>query len=239
MVNRVDGNRYYEYQKTQNLNIPDTEEKFSLDYKKQEELTGEKSRKEKETSERENQKAVEQSGVRVDISGYGKASGTLQKQTAVSGKRQETAEQGQTFLSMVQDIFRTAIAALKDFFDKIWNEPETGEAAQEIPGNEQDNAAPVLAEPDGGEIPAVQKAEQPETLESFYRNEARLNQEIQPYLRKGDLNQVISLLTDNGKKTAARNSTLLTYYDRNGKMVEPSASDSQRILYGDRNTRKL
>lgn len=239
MVNRVDGNRYYEYQKTQNLNIPDTEEKFSLDYKKQEELTGEKSRKEKETSGRENQKAVEQSGVRVDISGYGKASGTLQKQTAVPGKRQETAEQGQAFLSMVQDIFRTAIAALKDFFDKIWNEPETGEAAQEIPGNEQDNAAPVLAEPNGGEIPAVQKAEQPETLESFYRNEARLNQEIQPYLRKGDLNQVISLLTDNGKKTAARNSTLLTYYDRNGKMVEPSASDSQRILYGDRNTRKL
>ncbi|MDE6748413.1 MAG: hypothetical protein K2K21_05025, partial [Lachnospiraceae bacterium] len=70
-------------------------------------------------------------------------------------------------------------------------------------------------------------------------NEERLDREIQPYLRKGDLNQVISLLTDNGKKSVAMNSTLLTYYDRNGKMVEINASDRERILRGDRNTKRL
>ena len=72
-----------------------------------------------------------------------------------------------------------------------------------------------------------------------YRNEVLLDHEIQPYLKSGDLDRVISLLTDNGRKTIARNSTLLTYYDRNGKMVEPNASDRERILYGDRNTKKL
>ncbi len=91
----------------------------------------------------------------------------------------------------------------------------------------------------GGQTQAVQETAPAETAETFYQNEARLNQEIQPYLQKGDLNQVINLLTDNGKKAAARNSTLLTYYDRNGRMVEPNASDSQRILYGDRNARTL
>lgn len=225
MVNRVDGNRYYEYTKTQNLNVQDTGEKFSLDYK-QEELPGGKSQKDKEVSEQEKQKAAEQSGVRVDISGYGRTAEAEKK--AASLKKRETAIQGQTVLSMIQDIFRTAIAAFRDFFDKIWNEPKPD-------GAEQDVLEAVQQE----EPQIQQDAEQPETAESFYRKEARLNQEIQPYLRKGDLNQVISLLTDNGKKTAARNSTLLTYYDRNGRMVEPSASDSQRILYGDRNARKL
>jgi len=71
------------------------------------------------------------------------------------------------------------------------------------------------------------------------RGEIEITSINNEYLRRGDLNQVISILTDNGKKTAAKNSTLLTYYDRTGRMVEPNASDSQRILYGDRNTRKL
>ena len=78
-----------------------------------------------------------------------------------------------------------------------------------------------------------------DSAESLKIAEQRLDREIQPYLRKGDLNQVISLLTDNGKKTVAMNSTLLTYYDRNGKMVEINASDRERILRGDRNTKKL
>lgn len=229
MVNRVDGNRYYEYTKTQNLSVQDTGEKFSLDYK-QEELAGEKSRKEKGASEQEKKKAAEQSGVKVEISGYGKYAETNPK-PALSAKSTEHTGQEQTIFSMIQDIFRTAIAAFKDFFDKIWNDPETEETLSETESFHSEA---------GGDESTIQVQDtEPETAESFYQKEDRLNQEIQPYLRKGDLNQVINLLTDNGKKTAARNSTLLTYYDRNGKMVEPSASDSQRILYGDRNTRKL
>lgn len=241
MVNRVDGNHYYEYTKTQNLNVQDTGEKFSLDYK-QEELPGGKSQKEKEASEREKQNTAEQSGVRVDISGYGRTAGTDRKQ-GTSAKSGEAAGQGQSVISMIQDIFRTAIAAFKDFFDKIWNDPQTDikaaepglENAPEVMDTAQENDNPPLVR-DMGTVP---ETNEPETAETFYQNEARLNREIQPYLRKGDLNQVINLLTDNGKKTAARNSTLLTYYDRNGRMIEPSASDSQRILYGDRNARRL
>ena len=42
------------------------------------------------------------------------------------------------------------------------------------------------------------------------------------------------LASDEGKKTA-RNSDLLTYYDKRGTVVQVSPSDRQRILYGDKN----
>ncbi|MDE7276874.1 MAG: hypothetical protein K2N98_08510 [Lachnospiraceae bacterium] len=44
MVNRVDGNHYYEYTKLKNVSVSDTGEKFSLDYK-QDERPGEKEKK--------------------------------------------------------------------------------------------------------------------------------------------------------------------------------------------------
>lgn len=239
MVNRVDGNHYYEYTKLKNVSVSDTGEKFSLDYK-QDELSSEKEKKDKEVSEREKQQAAEKSGVKVELSSYGRAAGSSDKSRADMVKGRTSAGQGQSLFASIQEIFKTAIAAFKDFFDKIWNEPEAEETVKADAVNPEGIGAESEASQNFSELLGEQQdTEPPETAESFYQSEARLNQEIQPYLRKGDLNQVMNLLTDNGKKTAARNSTLLTYYDRNGRMVEPSASDSQRILYGDRNARKL
>lgn len=239
MVNRVDGNHYYEYTKLKNVSVSDTGEKFSLDYK-QDELSSEKEKKDKEVSEREKQQAAEKAGVKVELSSYGRAAGTLEKSQADTVKGRTSAGQGQSLLASIQEIFKTAIAAFKDFFDRIWNEPEAEESVKADAAKLEGIGTESEASQNFSELLGEQQdAEPPETAEAFYQNEARLNREIQPYLRKGDLNQVMNLLTDNGKKTAAKNSTLLTYYDRNGRMVEPSASDSQRILYGDRNTRKL
>lgn len=243
MVNRVDGNRYYEYTKLKNVSVSDTGEKFSLDYK-QDELSGEKEKKEKEVSEQEKQQAAEKAGVKVELSSYGRAAGASDKLRTDTVRNRADAGQGQSLFASIQEIFKTAIAAVKDFFDKIWNDPKPEDAVKadviEPEGiGAESGASQDFSELMDAQVQAAQETVPVETAEAFYRNEARLNQEIQPYLRKGDLNQVINLLTDNGKKTAARNSTLLTYYDRNGRMVEPSASDSQRILYGDRNTRKL
>ena len=243
MVNRVDGNHYYEYTKLKNVSVSDSGEKFSLDYK-QDELSSEKEKKDKEVSEREKQLSAEKSGVKVELSSYGRAAGASDKARADMAKGRTPAGQGQSLLASIQEIFKTAIATFKDFLDKIWNEPEAEETvkadAAKLEGiGTESEASQNFSALLGEQAQAVQDTAPPETAEAFYQNEARLNQEIQPYLRKGDLNQVMNLLTDNGKKTAARNSTLLTYYDRNGRMVEPSASDSQRILYGDRNARKL
>ena len=58
-------------------------------------------------------------------------------------------------------------------------------------------------------------------------------------MRSGDMERVVNLVTENGQKTMAKNSTLLTYYDRSGKIAPLSASDQERILHGDRNVKKL
>lgn len=89
-------------------------------------------------------------------------------------------------------------------------------------------------------IRIVEMADVPEAGEdAALLDEETRNRRIQQSLRSGDIEKVMSLLTDNGRRTIAKNSTLLTSYDRNGRLVESGASDRQRILYGDKNTLKL
>ena len=246
MVNRIDDN-YITYTKTKNVNIPNTGEKFSLNYNKEELQTKDNEKKDKaDKSEKDRKDATEQSGVRLELSSNGKTSSVDRLKTAEKAKAQ-TSENGQSIVDLLKEIITTAVSAVKDFFYKIWNEPDktnetvdaedSGEIAESMTGAESaEISAGQLQE---AEEHTIQETAEQNTAMAQKMNEERLDREIQPYLRKGDLNQVISLLTDNGKKTVAMNSTLLTYYDRNGKMVEINASDRERILRGDRNTKKL
>ena len=93
-----------------------------------------------------------------------------------------------------------------------------------------------------GITPETIQKQQPEdisTEESEKEKQAERDARIRKHLRSGNLDQVISLLTDDGKRSVAKNSTLLTYYDRSGQLRQINASDRERILHGDRNVRKL
>lgn len=246
MVNRIDDN-YITYTKTKNVNIPNTGEKFSLNYNQEELQTKENEKKDKaDKSEKGRQDAAEQSGVRLELSSNGKTSSVDRLKTAETAKAQASAS-GQSIVDILREIVTTAVSAVKDFFYKIWNEPD--KINETVDAEDSEEVAESMTMAESAEISAeqlketeeytIQDAAEQDTAAARKMNEERLDREIQPYLRKGDLNQVINLLTDNGKKTVAMNSTLLTYYDRNGKMVEINASDRERILRGDRNTRKL
>ncbi|MBD5495998.1 MAG: hypothetical protein HDR12_16930 [Lachnospiraceae bacterium] len=250
MVNRIDDN-YITYTKTKNVNIPNTGEKFSLNYNKDELQAKDGEKKDKaDKSEKDRKDTAEQSGVRLELSSNGKTSSVDRLKTTETSKTQASAS-GQSIVDMLREIVTTAISAVKDFFYKIWNEPDKVNESVDTEDSEGIDESMTMAE-----VPEIADKQPKETAEyaiqdvaaeareqdmaAFQKmNEARLDREIQPYLRKGDLNQVISLLTDNGKKSVAMNSTLLTYYDRNGKMVEINASDRERILRGDRNTKRL
>lgn len=246
MVNRIDDN-YITYTKTKNVNIPNTGEKFSLNYNQEELQTKDSEKKDKaDKSEKGRKDEAEQSGVRLELSGNGKTSSIDRLKTKETANAQTSANQ-QSIVDMLREIATTVVSAVKDFFYKIWNEPDKISESANAEDSEETAGSMTMAEP--AEIAAEQPKETAEgtmretaaqdTAAAQKMNEERLDREIQPYLRKGDLNQVISLLTDNGKKSVAMNSTLLTYYDRNGKMVEINASDRERILRGDRNTTKL
>lgn len=264
MINRVNGNDYYDYSQ---LKMPDAAdktgngEKFSLNYQRaQEEKEDEKKDqvdegRETKISDRDGQRTVMQSGVRLELSGNAQS---------VSGiKRENTAQAAQRGpLDAIRSWITLLTQAVKDFLYKLWND-EAPEKYEVDEGTADTVAGLRDAETMGVEIASSEKVQtgtvEPERLTEEYlalknlenlrnpeaaarqqlQNDADKNKEIQKYLRSGNLEQVLNIVTQNGQKTMAKNSTLLTYYDRTGKIMPLSASDQERILHGDRNVKKL
>lgn len=255
MVNKVDGNNYYIYTKQKKIDVPDTDEKFSLGYQKNESSPDTKDKK--EIAEPEKRQAAERSGVSLELSANAQDAGTdRQKRTEEETQKAQNAFGQFPLLETIKTYVMAAMAAVRDFFDRFWNgQPQDeileAELLEEIPQDvqmpeESTQDMPLLEE----NLPGVLLLE--ETLQESAEiidtrdeksvssvEEERRNREIQQSLREGDMEHVISLLTDNGRKTIARNSTLLSSYDKNGRVVEPDASVRERILYGDKNTWKL
>lgn len=220
MVNKIDGNNYYVYTKPTKVNIPDNDEKFSLDHEKaglQADL-----KDKRELSDTKKEQAAERSGVRIEISGKG-----MEQQKQAETTEHPNASGTTSFLDTIRTYLTAAVTAIRDIFGKIWSNPIPEDAVRDTP--ETSETADVPESIDTAGIPGDTEA--PETENS--------EREIQKHLQNGDMEQVIRILTDNGKKVPARNSTLLTSYDRNGRMVQPDVSVRQRTLYGDKNTRKL
>lgn len=126
-----------------------------------------------------------------------------------------------SLLALFKDLFQS----VKDFLYKLWNEPSEETVISE-------DVTPEEAERYTEEYYAL-KGIDPKV------REAERDEKIRKQLRSGNLEQVISLLTDDGRRTMAKNSTLLTYYDKSGKLTQLSASDKERILHGDRHVREL
>lgn len=221
MVNRVDGNYYNDYSQMKSVNtVSDNGEKFSLDYR-QENLQSEETEKEDQHSKsaKARKEAAERNGVKLELSkDAAPAAAKWDKPQEV--KEQPTSETKSFFVS-IQEVFTDIMQYVKDFFYKIWND-----AAETEMVDEQDNVT--------GE-----ESFEATLQENLRRTQSTEEELLKKALHTGDLPQVIDILTENGTKTIAKNSTLLTYYDKNGRVVEPSASDRERILHGDRGSRKL
>ena len=245
MVNKVNGNDYYDYTK---LKMPDAADKtgngeqFSLAYQRAQEETEEKDEKDKaealDVSGVGMQRTVLQGGVRLELSGSGQAN-----------VKQDNAQQSQTAGQGLFDTVRTWIASfvqsVKGFLYKVWNDQASQEDSilQEDVSVQNETAKSDEPERLSEEYLTLKNLEGLQNPENAAREqltrEAKREEEIQKLLRSGDMDKVLSLVTENGQKTMAKNSTLLTYYDRTGKITPLSASDQERILHGDRNTRKL
>lgn len=262
MVNRIDGNNYYDYQKLKNVNVPDASEKFSLDYKQNELQSEAKEKKDKSEKAADEQKlSSDKSGVKLELSSKGQSAAAGRSYNGLS--KPDAKPESQSLVDTIKTFVSTAIEAIKDFFYKLWYddpqperadsketlksealESESAETATAIETSEtvgyaEADAISDIAKTTGIEDESGLNIQKIDAKTAYRMDVEKRHREIQPYLKKGDLNQVINLLTDDGRKTIARNSSLLTYYDKNGRMVEPNASDRERILHGDGNVRKL
>ena len=239
MIYRVgDGNNpAYDYS-SQLKSVGNTEgqEKFSLEHQKEQTSSSKKEEKgeDKKLHEKPGAEIKRSDGVKLELSGAGKAvEESSEKAASQTSAANGSGSLWQTILSVWQ--------AVKDFFYHVWNDESPEVISEDVTPEEAERYTEEYYALKGIKPEAIPKQE-PETVsteESEKETQAERDARIRKHLRSGNLDQVISLLTDDGKRSVAKNSNLLTYYDRSGKLRQINASDRERILHGDRNVREL
>lgn len=117
---------------------------------------------------------------------------------------------------------RKAIEVAKEKFSAFLNYIWPSETDTQVQSDEQVNSA----------VEAVSET-------ASVKAETEEQPTIDDILKSGDISELERYLSENGEKTLAKNSGLLTFYDKSGKIVNVDSSDSNRILHGDRNSWKL
>lgn len=231
MIYRV-GDEITSYDNRSLKTMPKSEgqEKFSLDHYSEGQTLPDKEKREEERGKTEKTEKTsplsvrtESGGVRLELSADGS-----EKTSEQAGRRSREAEES-SLTETVQRFFRGFIDFLKRVFDRVWNDapaPVSEEAEEEI-------VSSLQQEKDAGQTSVQELSAESEA------EERQRELEIQKCLASRDMGRMVQLLTEDGQKPPARNSGLLTYYDRTGKIADVNASDRERILHGDRNVKKL
>lgn len=232
MVDRVNGQKYYEYakinqDKRKNVDSPEFHldpEKQGVVYEKSEEKKqADKAGKSQDSAQ--SAKSNASSGVKVEISRQGK------EREAQSRQRTEFAEQ-------IRKFAETAVTFFKSLWDRIWNEPAA---------KEQTEFPEVLEE---RMEKATEKADSYASAENIpgeyllpgpvdYAQPVYSKEEVRAIFRRGNRQEIENFLSDNGKRHLVKNSDLLTQYDRTGAIIGVDRSDKDLILHGNKNEIKL
>lgn len=225
MVNRVNGQKYYEYAKINRQKRESTESpEFHMDPQKQG-VVYEKSEEKKETSkasakeEPSTEEAAKiQSGVKIELSNQGQ-------------QRAQRSRQREILTEQVRKFAQTAITFLKALWDRIWND---------APSQKETEFPDVLAErmeeaeEQGRETEPYGLEGKDMLAQSIYSQE-----EIRAIFRRGDQREIQDFLSNHGERHLAKNSDLLTQYNRRGIIVGINHSDKELILHGGKNEIKL
>lgn len=222
----------------------ESQEKFSLDRRKEQEYTAKKEEKgeDKKLHEKPGAQIKTHDGVKLELSGAGNKEAFRREMTTPA----DAGGQAASFTAFLKGIW----TAVKDFFYRVWNDPPAEPISEDVTSEEAERyteeyyamkgITPERIEPETTVSESEQLIKPPaEAQQNYEAEQSARDERIRKHLRTGNLEQVISLLTDDGRRAVAKNSTLLTYYDKSGKLTQISASDRERILHGDRNVRKL
>lgn len=213
------------------------QEKFSLD--RQKEQTTSQNKEEKGEDKKLHEKPgieIKKQGVRLELTGGRGTAGGFEN----TASEKEGQAEGVGLFASFSSIFQDFLQAVKDFFYKIWNDPPQEAVSSDVTPEEAERYTEEYYAMKG--IAPPEPAAEEEVLEdekSYADIQAQQDEKIRKSLRSGNLEQVISLLTEDGRRTVAKNSSLLTYYDKSGRLTQINASDRERILHGDRHVRSL
>lgn len=248
MIDRINNQKYYEYSKINKQKKETTESaEFHMDlgkqgviYEKNEQKKAEKTETSfEEEKEQEQRTSAQSRGVKLEISSQG----------------YEKFEKEKTKASLLEGVKRYATIAvdfLKNIWDKIWNEQTSAKEA-EFPeileeqmaqkyGTEEETWLALPEEATGfPEEVMSENITEPsgwrtsnQIAESIYTQE-----EIRQIFRRGNQKEIEDFLSNHGERHLARNTDLLTQYDRKGILVGINNSDKELILHGNKNEIKL
>lgn len=232
MIDPVSNRGYYEYRKinTQMSAGMETGEKFALNY----------DGREKDSDQKDDKKIEERDGVIAEFSGQ---SGSRQEGVGSSADESKTQAQAQSTdfgqsVEQVRGFIGRLTKAITDFFAGIknsllafWNSDGAAETEENAVQAEDASEERVteefleMQEEGTSRYGAAQgMAETPETAAVTV-----------PDPKAPDyVEQIQNYLEQSGQTAYARNSDLLTYYDRSGRIVQMNGADKNRILHGDR-----
>lgn len=257
MIDPIRNPAYHDYQNkklSQKVGANTEKGKFNLDYADEGVLYEPSSKEEEKTDQTEKKPADSfQAAAALELK-------ELTETDPASAKKQTVA--GPSFADTLRAFFDRAKRALRQLWAAIWEsrpadkdsvltKEELRDALSEN-GNAKDaaditdvesNAATTdglsaadsmgtAADHAADSGASVQNAAAQDTLHAA--NDAR----ILHALKSGDQKNFRSLLSEDGRRTPARNSSLLTYYDARGNLISPDASVQQRVLHGDRGSIK-
>ena len=224
MVNKVNGQKYYEYTKVSSQKRKSAESsEFHMNLDKQG-VIYEKSEEKEETSkakepERSDDAARQRQhgGVKVEISRQGQERAVME--------RQRTA-----LVERIRGFTENAISLLRALWDRIWNDATKEAEFPEVLAEHIEEAEEMKQE-----LQVRHPLEERDSLAwSLYTQE-----EVRAIFKRGDAKEIQDFLSEHGERHLAKNSDLLTQYDRSGSIVGLNRSDKERILHGDRNEIEL
>lgn len=169
-----------------------------------------------------------------------------QKSTAKESPKQgenHTASSSTDVIASAKTVLVKILDTVKQFFLSVWN----GDAK---PTEAENDANVTEIVPDGeqsDETNLLQQATEPEDAKDLSEDVKTAKTDRaqtvggvpDDLIRRHDLEGLERLLTKEGTRKPARNTDLLTFYNRYGKIVSMNASDKRKILQGNYNDIKL
>ncbi len=139
----------------------------------------------------------------------------------------------------IRDFFVSLWNNIRKIFGNLWDSKPIGEGLENMApkgGSKTQDKAELPTDPDLRNIKTDKASESAGGIDAI---ESSRDERIRKALKEGDKDEFRSLISEEGSKTPARSTSMLTTYNSKGKINELNASDENKILHGNRGVRKL
>lgn len=232
MINPIHDQAYQEYTRVSHQKPIDTQEKFSMDAAMHENASSDAAANGviyEPGKSSESDSAQNAATKAKNTASHTRPASTVTERTTHTSMEQPTASANSTSITdTVKHFLHGMLKTIKKVLSAIW---ESKPAEITPAGTDMESKASVSSDADSTQIPDITNVNDISAKEPS-------EDDIKKALKAGDADSFRALLSQDGKRIPARSSSLLTYYDATGKLVNIDPSEQHRILHGDRGSQR-